>query len=54
MVVVLFVALRSRIYDITHHHRANLFELRSLSLSGDRVKSAFCLVIFVVSVSKIF
>ena len=54
VVVVLFVVLHSRIYDVIHHHKANLFDLHSLSLCRDRVKSAFSPVIFVVSVSMIF
>ena len=47
------VVLCSRLYDVSPphlsmwHHRANLFKLRSLSLSRDLVKSAFSPVIFV-------
>ena len=35
-----FVELRSRVYDVISHHRANLFELRSL-LPSREVATAF-------------
>ena len=40
----LFVVLHSRIYDVTHRHRTDLFRLRSLSRNGDLVKSALFFV----------
>ena len=39
--VVLFVTLRSKIYDVTHRHRANLFRLRLPFAQKESVKSAF-------------
>ena len=39
MVVVLFVALRSRIYDVIYRHRANLLRLHLPFAQKESVKS---------------